>query len=136
MPRQLIGHDGITSATGDHLGYSPTTTIAQQHLDDFVRAIGMPFPDAAGYFALSLSNLFLPQIVDVQGFDMGVNYGCDKVTFDAEIHAGDSVRAGAVLVSTTPVTGGVQTLMLITVEIVHASGNKTACTIESLSRWY
>jgi hypothetical protein len=47
---------------------------------DVGRAKAGPFgaPIAHGYLTLSLSNFFLPQIVEVRGFATGVNYGCRR----------------------------------------------------------
>ena len=52
------------------------------HVDP-VRAADGPFgcTVAHGYLTLSLANLFLPQLMQVQNMQMGVNYGCDKVRF-------------------------------------------------------
>jgi acyl dehydratase len=65
---------------------------------------------------------------------MGVNYGVDKVRFPCPVRVGSKVRAGAELVAVDEVSGGVQTTMLITVEI--EGSDKPACVIEALSRWY
>jgi acyl dehydratase len=82
---------------------------------------------------LSLSNFFLPQIVEVQGFSAGVNYGVDKVRFPSPVKVGSRVRAGAELTAVSEVTGGLQTTIVITIEVEGSS--KPACVIESLSRW-
>ncbi len=131
----LVGADHVRANVGRHLGHSPEITVSQHQLDQFTQATGTPGHD--GYMALSLSNLFLPKIVEIQGFDMGVNYGCEAVRFASPITAGARVRAGARLQSATDVPGGLQTLMLITVEILSTTNTvENACTIESLSRWY
>jgi acyl dehydratase len=82
---------------------------------------------------LSLSNFFLPQIVEVQGFSAGVNYGVDKVRFPSPVKVGSRVRAGAELTAVSDVTGGLQTTIVITIEVEGSA--KPACVIESLSRW-
>lgn len=131
----LVGVDQVRANVGRHLGYAPEIIVSQHQLDEFTHATGTPGHD--GYMALSLSNLFLPKIVEIQGFEMGVNYGCEAVRFGSPVTAGARVRAGALLQSATDVPGGLQTLMVITVEILSAeSTSGCACTIESLSRWY
>ena len=140
----------LRNAVGRHLGYSEWIRIDQERVNLFAEATGDhqwihvdperaktgPFgaPIAHGYLTLSLSNYFLPQILDVQGISMGVNYGSDKVRFPAPVKVGDRIRAGAELVAATDVTGGVQTTVVITIEIEGST--KPACVIESLSRWF
>ena len=49
---------------------------------------------------------------------MAMNYGVDKVRFPSPVHVGSRIRAGAELIEVTDVKGGgIQTKMLITIEI-------------------
>jgi acyl dehydratase len=146
----LNGVGDVRSAVGRHLGYSEWTRIDQDRVNLFAeatgdhqwihvepeRAAGGPFgaPIAHGYLTLSLSNHFLPEILEVRGVSMGVNYGTDKVRFPAPVRVGDRIRAGAELTAAADVPGGVQTTVVITIEI--EGGSKPACVIESLSRWF
>ena len=82
---------------------------------------------------MSLSNFFLPQVVEVQGFALGINYGVNKVRFPAPVPVGSRVRAGVQLSAVEPIDGGVQTVMLITIEV--DGGVKPACIIEAVSRY-
>jgi acyl dehydratase len=142
--------DEVRAAVGRHLGWSDWLTIDQARVDLFAEATGdhqwihvdperaareSPFggPIAHGYLTLALSNLFLPQIVEVRGVSAGVNYGTGRVRFPAPVPVGSRVRAGAELTAVDEVPGGVQTTMTITVEVDGAA--KPACVIESLSRW-
>ena len=145
----ISGPDDLRSRLGQHLGYSEWLLIDQERVNTFAdatgdhqwihvdveRAMNGPFggPIAHGYLTMSLSNLFLPQIVEVQGFSAGVNYGVDKVRFPSPVKVGSRVRGGAELTAVTDVNGGLQTTMVITIEI--EGGTKPACVIESLSRW-
>jgi acyl dehydratase len=146
----LNGLDEVRAAAGQHLGYSDWLEISQDRVNQFAEATGDhqwihvdveqaksgPFggPIAHGYLTLSLSNLFLPQIVEVTGVSMGVNYGTDKVRFPAPVLVGSRVRGGAEMIEAIDVTGGVQTLIRITIEV--EGGSKPACVIDSLSRWF
>jgi len=149
MTTILDGEDAIRAAVGTHLGYSDWLQIDQDRINLFADATGDhqwihvdvekakdgPFgaPIAHGYLTLSLTNLFMPQIVEVHGFSMGVNYGLDKARFPSPVVVGSRVRGGGELVEVTDVKGGVQTLIRITVEI---EGNeKPACVVDALSRW-
>ena len=145
----LDGPDAVRAHVGRHLGHSDWLTVDQDRVNLFADATGDhqwihvdveraksgPFgaPIAHGYLTLSLSNLFLPQIVEVVGFSTGVNYGVDKVRFPSPVKVGDRVRAGAELTEVTDVTNGLQTKIVITIEIEGSA--KPACIIESLSRW-
>lgn len=145
----LDGPDAVRAHIGRHLGHSEWLTIDQDRVNLFADATGDhqwihidveraksgPFgaPIAHGYLTLSLSNLFLPQIVEVVGFSTGVNYGVDKVRFPSPVKVGDRVRAGAELTEVTDVANGLQTKIVITIEVEGSA--KPACIIESLSRW-
>ena len=145
----LDGVDAVTKAVGNHLGYSDWLEITQERVNQFAEATGDhqwihvdperakdgPFGTtiAHGYLTLSLSNLFLPQIVEVRGFDLGVNYGVNKVRFPAPVPVGAKIRAGVELIEAEPVPGGVQTVTRITIEV--EGGSKPACIIESVSRY-
>ena len=145
----LHGPHDIQQSLGKHLGYSEWMEITQDRVNLFASATGDhqwihvdperasngPFgaPIAHGYLTLSISNLFLPQIVDVQGFSAGINYGTDKVRFPSPVKVGSRIRGGAELTAVTEVKGGLQTTIVITIEIEGSS--KPACVIESISRW-
>jgi acyl dehydratase len=62
-----------------------------------------------------------------------VNYGTGKVRFPAPVPVGSRVRAGAEIASVEDLPAGVQTTILITIEV--EGQDKPACVIESLSRW-
>ena len=75
----------------------------------------------------------LPEVVEVRGISSGVNYGVDKVRFPAPVPVGSRVRGHVRLEAAEEVAGGVQTTMVITVELEGAA--KPACVVEALSRW-
>jgi acyl dehydratase len=143
------GVDAVRAAVGRHLGYSDWLEITQDRVNLFadatgdhqwihvdpVRAKDGPFggPIAHGYLTVSLSNLFLPQIVEVQGISAGVNYGVNKIRFPSPVPVGARVRGGAELAAVEDVKGGIQTTMVITIEI--EGQDRPACVIESLSRY-
>jgi acyl dehydratase len=145
----LDGPQAVLDATGTHLGFSDWLEITQERVDLFAEATGDhqwihvdpakakdgPFGGtiAHGYLTLSLSNLFLPQIVEITGFSMGINYGANKVRFPAPTPVGSKVRGGAELLGVEEISGGLQTTVLITIEI--DGGTKPACVIESISRY-
>jgi acyl dehydratase len=145
----LEGHEEVVAAVGRHLGYSDWLLIDQHRVNEFADATGdhqwihvdveratagiFGGPIAHGYLTLSLSNFFLPQIVEVRGFAAGLNYGTNRVRFVAPVLVGARIRGGAELTDVVDFPGGLQTTMTITVEI--EGGGKPACVIESISRW-
>ncbi len=145
----LDGPDAVRAAVGTHLGFSDWLLMEQDRVNTFAdatgdhqwihvdpeRAAAGPFgaPIAHGYLTMSLSNFFLPQIIETRGFSAGINYGVDKVRFPSPVKVGDRIRAGAELMEVTDVNGGLQTLVRITIEI--EGSDRPACVIDSLSRW-
>ena len=142
--------DEIRAAVGTTLGTSDWFDVTQEQVNQFAEATGdhqwihvdveratkeSPFggPIAHGYLTLSLTNLVLPQVLEVRGVSMGVNYGTGKVRFPAPVPVGSRVRGTAELTACDEVTGGVQTTIVITMEV--EGGTKPACVVESLSRW-
>ncbi len=146
----IDGLDGLRAAVGRDLGTSDWLEITQERVNTFAESTGddqwihvdverakaeSPFggPIAHGYLTLSLTNLFLPQVVEVTGISSGVNYGVDKVRFPAAVPVGSRVRGNVRLESAEDVTGGVQTTMVITVEL--EGSERPACVVEAISRW-
>ena len=145
----LDGIDAVRAAVGTHLGYSDWLEIDQDRVNTFADATGDhqwihvdperakdgPFGAAIahGYLTMSLSNYFMPQIVETRGFSAGINYGVDKVRFPSPVKVGQSIRAGAEMIEVSEVKGGIQTLVRITIEI--QGGERPACVIDSISRW-
>jgi acyl dehydratase len=150
MPTVFKHPKELLDAVGQHLGYSDWLEIDQQRINLFADATGDhqwihvdperakegPFGKciAHGYLTLSLVNLFLPQIVDVQGTSMGVNVGCGKVRFPAPVPVGSRIRGAGELVSAEEVKGGVQSVVRVTVEIEGAE--RPACVVDTISRYF
>jgi acyl dehydratase len=145
------GIEGVQGLVGQHLGYSDWVTITQEQVNRFADATGdhqwihvdperaakeSPFggPIAHGYLTLSLLPMLVPQIVEITGFRMGVNYGTEKVRFPSPVPVGSRVRAGATLDSADPIDGGVAMVLTVTVEV--EGGSKPAMVATSLSRRY
>ena len=117
----------FADATGDHQWI---------HVDT-ERAAKGPFgaPIAHGYLTASLANYFLPQLLNVQGTSMGVNYGCDKIRFPAPVPVGSRVRGTASITSVEETKdGGIQAKVTVKIEIEGES--RPACVIETISRFY
>jgi acyl dehydratase len=141
----------LAAAVGKPLGHSEWLEITQERIDLFAEATGDhqwihvdperakegPFGAciAHGYLTQSLVNHFLPQILEVRGISMGVNYGADRVRFPAPVLVGSRIRGSAELVAAEErKDGGVQAVVRVTVEI--EGGDRPACVIDTISRYY
>jgi acyl dehydratase len=141
--------DELLDAVGCDLGVSEWVSIEQDRIDRFadatddhqwihvdpVAAADGPFGAtiAHGYLTLALTNRFLPQVMQVDGVSMGINYGANKVRFPQPVTVGSRVRGSAVLSAAQEIGGGVQAIVTITVEI--EGQDKPACVVESVSRF-
>jgi len=149
-PVVLNGVHEVRASVGRHFGYSNWLEITQDRVNRFAEATGdfqwihvdverakkeSPYggPIAHGYLTMSLSNMLVPTVVRMDGFQMGINYGVDRVRFPAAVPVGARIRAGVEMLEVTDVAGGVQTRVQITMEV--EGSEKPACVIESLSRW-
>ena len=150
MTRYYETPAALLDAVGERLGPSDWLTIEQSRIDLFAEATGDhqwihvdperaaagPFGAtiAHGYLTLSLANLFLPQLMEVQNVSMGVNYGCEKVRFPSPVTVGSRVRGAGEVVSAESVKGGVQVVVRVTVEI--EGQERPACVVDTISRFY
>jgi acyl dehydratase len=146
---EFAGGDELKAGVGTHLGFSDWMTIDQARIDTFADATGDhqwihvdperakdgPFGTtiAHGYLTLSITNLFLPQLLVVPTATAGVNYGANKVRFPAPVPVGSRIRMGCELLEVTDVPGGVQVITRNTVEI--DGSDKPACVVEAISRF-
>lgn len=140
----------LFAAKGENLGHSEWLTIDQQRINLFADATGDhqwihvdpekakdgPFGTtiAHGYLTLSLVNVFLPELVEVRGVKMGVNYGCNNVRFPGTVPVDSRIRGMAEIVDVEEVKGSVQATTRITVEV--EGSDRPACVVDTISRYY
>ena len=148
MATTITGIDDLNAHVGHELGVSDWYEVTQETIDRFAqvtedfqwihvdveRAAQTPFGGtiAHGLFTLSLGPKFSYEIVDVQGFAFGVNYGYGRVRFPAPLPVGSRVRMRATLTSVEEVPGGVQFTVTQTFE--REGGEKPVCVAEALAR--
>jgi acyl dehydratase len=139
----------LAAAVGAELGVSDWLAIDQDRIDRFAdatgdhqwihvdpeRAAAGPFGTtiAHGYLTLSLVNHFLPEIIEVRGLSMGINYGTEKVRFPAPVPVGSRVRGRGVLTEVKEIAGGAQATITVTVEV--DGGDKPGCVVATVSRF-
>lgn len=150
MAQTVFEHpNDLLNAVGTELGVSEWLQIDQNRINQFADATGDhqwihvdeeraktgPFGAtiAHGYLTLALSNLFLPTLIEVKNISMGINYGMNKVRFPSPVKVGSRVRARAVLQEAEPIKGGVQVVIVITMEI--EGSDRPGCVIDSVTRY-
>jgi acyl dehydratase len=146
----ITGLDQLKDAEGQELGASEWHEVTQKDIDAFAdvtgdhqwihvdpeRARDTPFGGtiAHGYYTLSLAPRFSEQILKLEGFAFGVNYGLNKVRFPAPLPVGSRVRMRGKVASVEPIPGGAQLTLELTFE--REGGDKPVCVAETLARVY
>jgi len=150
VPTIVPSTDALAGMVGQHLGHSDWITVSQERVQQFADATGDhqwihldieraksgPFGGtiAHGYLTLSLGPHLLPQIWQVEGVTMGVNYGTNRVRFMSPVPVGSRLRAGAKLLEVSAVAGGTQVVLEVTFEVEGAA--KPSCVAEVIFRYY
>jgi len=140
----------LLAAKGRDLGTTDWVEVDQASIDTFARithdeqwihvdrgrAATGPFGGtiAHGFFTLSLCSHFFEQLLTVQGIDMVINYGLDRVRFPSPLRVGSRVRAHGVLVEVDERGDAVQTVTRLTIEAAGAT--KPTCVADQVSRFY
>ena len=146
----VVNLSELASALGKRLGPTDWLRLEQSRIDQFAdatddhqwihvdvqRAKQGPFGGtiAHGYLTLALVNKFLPDLIEVQGASMGVNYGCGKVRFPAPAPAGSRIRGSGEVTEVRPVQGGWQLVVRVRVEL--EGQERPACVADTISRFY
>jgi acyl dehydratase len=151
MATIIEGIDGLKAMIGDDLGQSEAIEVTQEQVNLFAEATGdhqwihvdvdratreSPFggPIAHGYLTLSLIPVAMPQIMQVTGIAMGVNYGANKVRFPSPVPVGSKLVMSAKLVNVEDVAGGAQVTVEVTAQVQGAA--KPSMVAEVIYRYY
>jgi acyl dehydratase len=143
-PRELLGKEGTKLGVTDWIridqkridGFAEVTEDRQWIHVDVERSKSGPFGAtiAHGYLTASLAAHFLPQLLHLTGFSMGVNVGVDKLRFLAPVKVGSRLRAAGEIVSVEEIKSAIQSVVRLTVEI--EGEDKPACVMDTISRYY
>src|SRR5438552_18555426 len=116
--------DGLNAAASPEFGeWGPEIEVTQDMINGFAELTGdhqwihvdverakkeSPFggPIAHGNLTLSMIDGFREQLISASGFQLGVNYGWNKIRFPAPVPAGSRVRASAEITELEDVGGG------------------------------
>lgn len=145
----------LSSKIGSEVHVSEWLTITQEMIDTFATVTldrqwihvdparaqaESPFGAtvAHGFFTLSLIPYLTgsvdPTVERYPGRKLAVNYGLNRVRFPHPVLVNSRLRARTVLQSVEEVTGGLQIINQVTIEIDGQS--KPACVAETISRIY
>lgn len=123
--------DRFADATGDHQWI---------HVDAEKAKTDSPYGTtiAHGFLTLSLLPMLAREESDDKprypGVKMGINYGLNKVRFPAPVMVNARIRARSTLKEVSEVTGGLQMVRVVTMEV--EGQDKPCCVAESISRLY
>jgi acyl dehydratase len=148
--RTITGLEELKAAEGDEVGPSGWHDVTQADIDTFAEVTGdhqwihvdperakdTPFGGtiAHGYYTLSLAPKFSEEILKLDGFAFGINYGLNKVRFPSPLPVGSRVRMVAKVADVEDIPGGAQLTLQLTFE--REGGDKPVCVAESLARVY
>jgi len=148
--RTLNGPIEIHAAVGEDLGVSDWITITQDMVDAFAdvtgdhqwihvdaeRAAGSPWGStiAHGLLTLSVGPDLTNRVIAIEGFEMGINYGYERVRFPAPVKVGSRIRLRLSLNAAEDLPGGgVQIVLRQTFEGENLE--KPVCVADAVSRW-
>ncbi len=151
-PRQLVVNhpNDLFNLVGQTIGPTEPVRVEQSRIDQFadatddhqwihvdpVRAADGPFGTtvAHGYLTLSLANLFLPQLLQVNNVSMGVNYGADNIRFPNIVRAGSQITGRGEVISVEPNKTGAKIVVRITIDV--EGEERPACVVDTISIFY
>jgi acyl dehydratase len=151
-PTIVPGIPALKPLVGTRLGVSDWVTVTQETIDAFADATGdhqwihcdverakreSPFKGtiAHGYLTLSLAPALMPQVVQVEGVRMGVNYGVEKMRLPAPVPAGARLRMAADLKDVREMPGGgARAIFGLSFEVEGQS--KPACIADVIYVYY
>ncbi|MGI8775831.1 MAG: MaoC family dehydratase [Acidimicrobiales bacterium] len=150
MTPAVIGLADLGSKLGDTLGHSSWRTITQDDVDTFAKLTGDeqwihvdperakagPFGGTIsfGYFTLSLATVFLDEVVTVDGAELVLNYGSNRVRYPAPVPVGSRIRAGVEVAAVENTGSAVQATFRLTFEVDGAT--KPGCVADIVYRYY
>ena len=151
MTITVNGIDEVRGLVGQTIGPSEWREVTQEDINAFADLSGdhqwihvdierakneSPFggPIAHGNLTLSMIDGFRLELIEASGFQLGVNYGWNKIRFPAPVPAGAKIRAKAEVVELEEVSGGWwQMVTRFTVEV--EGSEKPCCVADSVARF-
>ena len=145
------GVEGVKELLGQTVGPSDWREVTQEDIDAFADLSGdhqwihvdverakkeSPFGTtiAHGNLTLSLIDGFRGDLISASGFQLGVNYGWNKIRFPAPVPSGSRIRVSAEVTELDEVGGG--WWQMVTRFTVEGEGSeKPCCVADSVARF-
>lgn len=141
--------EDLKKQEGKSLGTSSWTTVSQEVIQKFAEAtedfqwIHIDTEKAAallpggknlahGYLTLSLVPKLVYEILPLQGIQMALNYGVNKVRFPSPVYSGDQIRLKATLTNVEESPDG-NTKLFIHAEMESNHADKPVCVAELIT---
>ena len=152
MAKRIIESlEKLKTMKGQEIGVTDWMEIKQERVNQFADATGdhqwihvdperakkeSPYGGAIahGYLTLSLIPYLLQNMMEIQNYRMGVNYGLNKVRFPAPVPVGGKLRLKAEAAEIEEVKGGLQVIYKVTFEV--EGQEKPSCIAEVIFRYY
>ena len=150
MPTTIHGADGLRNLAGKDLGATAWQTMEFARIQAFADATDdhqwihvdreriakeSPFgaPIAHGYLTLSLVAGLFFELVQLEGFQMVINYGCNKVRYPNPLKEGMRYRLAMTLAEVAERKEWLEATFVATIEVEGQS--KPACVAECVYRY-
>lgn len=150
-PLVITGREELLSYVGKDLGTSDWVTVNQEDINTFAELTGddqwihvdqerakagmYGTTIQYGFLTLSKSTGFLWEVCVVEGFDVILNYGLNKVRFPMVLKTGQRYRMQTTLAEVNDVSNnGVETVYKLTYEVEGEA--KPCCVAELVFRYY
>jgi acyl dehydratase len=151
MSARVVALTDLKSIVGQELGVSDWYLVTQEGIDKFADATHdhqwihvdpqrakkeSPFGTtvAHGYYTLALAPFLLPQILEVTGARMGVNYGLNTLRFMSAVRVGRRLQLRASVQAVDDIIGGVQVTFALAFQVEREP--RPACIAEAVYRYY
>jgi acyl dehydratase len=150
QPLVIEGLAGLRDRVGTVLGVSDWVETKQENIDTFAKLTGDeqyihvdPERAATGPFGTTVQHGFLTlgtatgllwSVCVVNGFNVILNYGLNKVRFPAPLKVGSRSRMQVELIEVNEVKDGTEAVYHLTYEIEHEP--KPCCVADLVFRYY
>lgn len=149
-PVVIQGLAGLQERVGTELGVTDWTEVVQENITTFAKLTGDeqyihvdperaskgPFGTTVqhGFLTLGMSTGLLWSICTVEGFNLILNYGLNKVRFPAPLKVGAQFRMRAELPEVNTLDGGAEAIYHLIYEV--ADEPKPCCVADIVFRYY
>lgn len=149
-PIVMEGLAGLQERAGTELGVSDWVEVVQEDINTFAKLTGDeqyihvdperaaqgPFGTTVqhGFLTLGMSTGLLWSVCTVEGFDVVLNYGLNKVRFPAPLKLGSRFRMRVELAEVKELKDGAEVVYRLTYDVENES--KPCCVADLVFRYY